>query len=153
MSPQICQRLNQHVCARVVAATYRHWRIDTHDIALLDQQLARLVAQLAHLVLGYGSACAQLCDGPVEVTTTDAHSCPQSPNEGCACVAASCLCAVAARCTGGVALGTDGSRRWSERRYYGGEDPVSGSAEYQTTKANSKHCGERRSCGRATLAM
>jgi hypothetical protein len=52
---------------------YRHWGIDTHDIALLYQQLACLVAELAHLVLGDGPTCAKLCDGSVEIAAADAH--------------------------------------------------------------------------------
>jgi hypothetical protein len=86
--------------------TYRDWRIDTHDIALFYQQFARLVAQLAHLILSYGPTCAQLCDGLIEIATADAHDCLQPP-----VVAAACLAKMrrsdAARCSGGAV-----ARRW-----------------------------------------
>ena len=53
--------------------SYCHGGVHADDIALLDQQLARLVAQLAHLVLGDGPAGAQLLDRLVEVAAADAH--------------------------------------------------------------------------------
>lgn len=57
----------------VDVTAYCHGRIDADDIALLDQQLARLVAQLADLVLGDGPARAQLLDRLVEVAAACAH--------------------------------------------------------------------------------
>lgn len=53
--------------------SYCHGGVHADDITLLDQQLARLVAQLAHLVLGDGPAGAQLLDRLVEVAAADAH--------------------------------------------------------------------------------
>lgn len=58
-----------HRTSRLVSArasdrpdTHRHRRIHAHHVALFDQQLARLVAQLAHLDLRDGSTRAQLRD-------------------------------------------------------------------------------------------
>jgi hypothetical protein len=64
------------LCREVAAGSkvsYCHGGVYADDIALLDQQLARLVAQFAHLVLGDGPAGAQLLDRLVEVAAADAH--------------------------------------------------------------------------------
>lgn len=66
MSPHICRNCAiswAHETACVVA--YRHWRIDAHHIALLNEQLACLVTQLSNLILGNGTACAELLNGSV----------------------------------------------------------------------------------------
>jgi hypothetical protein len=55
---------------RFSGPTYRDWRIHGHDIGLLDEQFSCLVAQLAHLDLGYGPACSQLRDRPVLVSAS-----------------------------------------------------------------------------------
>ena len=126
MSPQICDRPSQYIHARLTVAAYRDRRVDAHDIALLDQQLARLIAQFAHLVLRYRPACAQLCDGPVEVAAADAHGCPLAPDEGCGGVAAACLARRGkdtARCSGGVASCVHEVARWGTRRV-GGEEAM-----------------------------
>ena len=47
-----------------IAYCYR--RVDRDHVPLLDEQLPRLVAQLADFGLGYRSARAQLGDGPVK---------------------------------------------------------------------------------------
>ena len=74
--------------------------VHADDIALLDQQLARLVAQLAHLVLGNGPAGAQLLDRLVEVAAADAHG-----RGGRACVVCLVTDALQRAPTGGVVAG------------------------------------------------
>ena len=55
-----------------IAYCYR--RIDRDDVPLLDEQLPRLVAELADFVFGYRSACAQLRDRPaVQKETKSQH--------------------------------------------------------------------------------
>ena len=74
MSPHIWSRVSSRAShTQQNTATYCHGRVHADNIALLDQQLARLVAQLADLVLRYGATGAQLLDGLVEVTTAYAH--------------------------------------------------------------------------------
>jgi hypothetical protein len=43
---------------------YRHRRIHAHHIALLDQQLPRLIAYFAHLRFRYRSTCSKLFNVP-----------------------------------------------------------------------------------------
>lgn len=83
------EQLHEVVELAVDVAAYCNRRIDADDVALLDQQLARLVAQLADLVLGDGPARAQLLDRLVEVAAACAHG-------GGWCVAAPVSCAVCA---------------------------------------------------------
>lgn len=74
MSPHIWTRISSRAGGQATAtATYRHRRIHSDDIALLNQKLARLVAELADLILGDGPAGAQLLDGLVEVAAAYAH--------------------------------------------------------------------------------
>jgi len=49
-----------------MGACYRHWRVHAYDVALLDQKLPRLVAQLSHLRFWDRPTCAELCDGPTK---------------------------------------------------------------------------------------
>ena len=63
MSPHIYKDSPHQYCPRSQSTiTYRDWRIDSHHVAFFYQQFASLVAQLANLVLGYGSTCAKLRD-------------------------------------------------------------------------------------------
>lgn len=41
--------------------TYRHRRIHSHHVSLLDKQLPRLVAKFAHLGFGYRATSSKLC--------------------------------------------------------------------------------------------
>jgi hypothetical protein len=61
-----------------IAYCYR--RVDRDDIPLLDEQLPRLVAQLADFVFGYRPACAQLRNRPgVQKKAKSQHT---DPNPG-----------------------------------------------------------------------
>ena len=94
MSPHIWSRVSSRASlAQQNMATYCHGRIHSNNIALLDQQLARLVAQLADLVLRYGAAGAQLLDGLVEVTAAYAHCGDVCM---CVCLRSSCCWSVCA---------------------------------------------------------
>ncbi|KAJ4990519.1 hypothetical protein SVAN01_03966 [Stagonosporopsis vannaccii] len=101
MSPHICRGISSGARPRGRAA-YRHGRVDADHIALLDQQLARLVAQLAHLVLRDRPTGAQLLDRLVEVAAADAHC-------GGACVGGQ-------PCSGGAAPCASVSRSLASRR-------------------------------------
>lgn len=48
-----------------ILSTNRDGRIDSHDVALFDQQLPRFVTQLSYLRFGDGSTCSQLGDRSV----------------------------------------------------------------------------------------
>ena len=62
MSPQICHRSQSATfssCAQYIEA-YRHRRIHAHHVALLNEQLPRLVADFPHLRFGYRATCSKL---------------------------------------------------------------------------------------------
>jgi hypothetical protein len=117
------EQLHEVVELAVDVAADCHGRIDADDVALLDQQLARLVAQLAHLVLGDGPARAQLLDRLVEVAAACAHGAgggASAPVSGAVCaLAAPARAAFPALATlsavrrrrevGGVACGVESS--------------------------------------------
>lgn len=63
MSPHICRHNTISLMHGRHDKTYRHGRIYSHNIALFNQQLARLVAQLSDLVFGYWAACTELLNG------------------------------------------------------------------------------------------
>ena len=58
--PTAHQHMSIHPPSTILlgAISYRHGRIHTNHIALFYEQLPRLVAQLSHLYLGYGSTCS-----------------------------------------------------------------------------------------------
>lgn len=65
MSPHICIVHDQrHRPFTAEQQAYRHRRIHAHHVALLNKQLPRLVAHLAHLRLRYGSTCSKLFNVP-----------------------------------------------------------------------------------------
>jgi hypothetical protein len=58
-----------------IAYCYR--RVDRDDVPLFDEQLPRLVAELADFVFGYRPACAQLRDRPaVQKESKSQHADP-----------------------------------------------------------------------------
>ncbi len=50
------KQLHQIMKLPMYVAAYRHWRVHTNDVGLLDQQFPCFVAQFSHLDLGYGTA-------------------------------------------------------------------------------------------------
>jgi len=60
------------------SSAYRHGRVDANHVALFDQQLARLVAQLAHLVLGDWPARAELLDRPARRVSARRTACQRT---------------------------------------------------------------------------
>lgn len=67
------KEFHQVVELPVDVATYCHRGGYCDDVALFDQQLARLVAQLSDLGLGDRTACSQLSDGALVGSVTGAE--------------------------------------------------------------------------------
>lgn len=72
----------------MVGRPYCDWCRHLHDVALLDEQLPRLVTELSHLRLRDGTAGSQLRNGPTAQRRVSLRPYPAETRDsvGCACL-------------------------------------------------------------------